>query len=213
MASRRGRGKLLDIGCGMGFFLRQAQLKHDAYGCELSAFAAGRAEGLAAGRVIVSNVGEGLAFSSGSFDIVTAFDVAEHLAEPRRLFSEAERLLRPGGFFVFSTPNPNSVGRSLKGRQWSGSRDETHVSVKTPREWLALCGPGFRIWKVHYDGLWDAPYIRPSWAERHKLLGLMANVPQTIMFTLPSVLLSYLGWGTPERLGENIYVYCQKKRE
>lgn len=49
--------------------------------------------------------GEGLPFAESSFDVVTANMVVEHLADPVRVFSEVRRVLRPGGRFVFHTPN------------------------------------------------------------------------------------------------------------
>jgi len=46
-----------------------------------------------------------LPFASGSFDVVTANMVLEHLEQPRRVFEEIARVLAPGGRFIFVTPN------------------------------------------------------------------------------------------------------------
>jgi SAM-dependent methyltransferase len=46
-----------------------------------------------------------LPFSDSKFDLVTANMVLEHVKEPRRVFEEIFRVLRPGGHFVFVTPN------------------------------------------------------------------------------------------------------------
>jgi ubiquinone/menaquinone biosynthesis C-methylase UbiE len=48
---------------------------------------------------------EQLPFESGSFHVVTANMVAEHLSAPDAVLSEIHRVLRPGGVFVFHTPN------------------------------------------------------------------------------------------------------------
>lgn len=48
-----------------------------------------------------------LPFADGSFDLVTANMVVEHLADPTAVFREVERVLAPGGRFVFVTPNVN----------------------------------------------------------------------------------------------------------
>jgi SAM-dependent methyltransferase len=53
----------------------------------------------------VSADAETLPFAAGSFDIVTANMVLEHLEHPRRVFQEIARVLAPGGRFVFVTPN------------------------------------------------------------------------------------------------------------
>jgi SAM-dependent methyltransferase len=49
-----------------------------------------------------------LPFAAGSFDLVSANMVVEHLAEPARLLEEVRRVLKPGGRFLFHTPNRDS---------------------------------------------------------------------------------------------------------
>lgn len=49
-----------------------------------------------------------LPFSNGSFDLVTANMVLEHLEKPESVFVEIARVLAPGGHFVFVTPNLHS---------------------------------------------------------------------------------------------------------
>ena len=102
----------LDIGAGArlhGGWLRPRQEELGARagflcGCDLVA------EHLAAhphldGRVVAH--GTGLPFPDNCFDVVTANMVLEHLAEPGRVLAEVARVLRPGGRFVFVTPNRN----------------------------------------------------------------------------------------------------------
>ncbi len=55
---------------------------------------------------IVSDVGA-IPYPDGSFDIVFADNVMEHLARPDEVFSEIRRVLRPGGRLLFKTPNRN----------------------------------------------------------------------------------------------------------
>jgi ubiquinone/menaquinone biosynthesis C-methylase UbiE len=52
---------------------------------------------------------EHLPFQSDSFDIATANMVVEHLANPEAVLREIHRVLRPGGLFIFHTPNVRSV--------------------------------------------------------------------------------------------------------
>jgi SAM-dependent methyltransferase len=53
----------------------------------------------------VKALGGTLPFRDGSFDLVTANMVAEHLPDPRSVLRDVRRVLRPGGHFVFHTPN------------------------------------------------------------------------------------------------------------
>lgn len=49
-----------------------------------------------------------LPFADGTFDLVTANMVVEHLSDPEGQFAEVARVLRPGGVFLFHTPNDES---------------------------------------------------------------------------------------------------------
>jgi 2-polyprenyl-3-methyl-5-hydroxy-6-metoxy-1,4-benzoquinol methylase len=53
---------------------------------------------------VVGGDAENLAFASKSFDLVLASEVVEHLWSPQNFFSEAFRVLKPGGFLILSTP-------------------------------------------------------------------------------------------------------------
>lgn len=56
-------------------------------------------------RVMMGDANRPLPLSDTSVDVVTAMDVLEHLVEPQMLVSEVYRVLRPGGYAVFATPN------------------------------------------------------------------------------------------------------------
>ncbi|HTO08857.1 MAG TPA: class I SAM-dependent methyltransferase [Myxococcota bacterium] len=56
-------------------------------------------------RLRVKALGGTLPFRAGSFDVVTANMVAEHLPDPRAVLEDVRRVLAPGGRFTFQTPN------------------------------------------------------------------------------------------------------------
>jgi SAM-dependent methyltransferase len=99
----------LDIGTGEGAFLDLARERgHYTAGIELSpsAAAAATAKGHAVycGSVLDSRLGE-----TGTYDIVTLWDVLEHIPEPRRALAAAFRFLTPGGTLALVTPMMGSV--------------------------------------------------------------------------------------------------------
>lgn len=56
---------------------------------------------------------DALPFQAGSFDVVTANMVVEHLENPAASFTEVARVLRQGGLFIFHTPNAKSLPTTL----------------------------------------------------------------------------------------------------
>lgn len=97
------RGRLLDIGCGFGFFLSQMRsLGFEAHGIDIAE------QALLYARtqmdLVVSN--RSLSdFPDQSFDILTAFYVIEHVPDPKGMLSECYRLLKPGGLLLLRWPN------------------------------------------------------------------------------------------------------------
>lgn len=99
-------GRVLDVGCGTGDFLELAKRAGwDAFGVELSDRAAhfARSRGL---NVICGTL-DTAGYAPGFFDVVTMWDVLEHLPDPRRAVEESHRLLTAGGFLVVRVPNTN----------------------------------------------------------------------------------------------------------
>ncbi|MCU0726292.1 MAG: class I SAM-dependent methyltransferase [Planctomycetes bacterium] len=127
----RRTGRLLDVGCGSGFFVAEARAAgFEAEGTEVSAaaveFAWGR--GLPVHLGTLSRAG----LPAGTFDVITLFEVVEHLPDPGGLVAEAAALLRPGGLLYLTTPNYGGLTRRLLGPAWSVIAPE-HVSLFTPR--------------------------------------------------------------------------------
>jgi 2-polyprenyl-3-methyl-5-hydroxy-6-metoxy-1,4-benzoquinol methylase len=103
---------LLDVGCGMGTFLQQAQ--HDGWkvaGLELSPAIAAYARQKRGLAVDSCSIESTTSFPSDSFDVVTMFGVIEHLASPPRAADECARILRPLGILVLQTPAEDGLMR------------------------------------------------------------------------------------------------------
>lgn len=99
------QGRLIDIGCSTGLFVDQArQAGFDVMGAEFSAASAQFARRHFGIEVADGDIHAVDALPQ-SFDVLTMFDVIEHVRDPARDIAAAHRLLRPGGLFIASTPN------------------------------------------------------------------------------------------------------------
>ncbi|BDA80041.1 SAM-dependent methyltransferase [Leptospira kobayashii] len=101
------KGKLLDVGCGLGFFVKAVQesTSWEAHGYEIST----RAVDFAKKENKLTTVHAGLVQDSGlqanSFDVITLWDVIEHIPKPHFLLTYLFTLLKPGGVLFLQTPN------------------------------------------------------------------------------------------------------------
>lgn len=124
--------RLLDFGCGDGWFLSICKGKL----AELSGFEpdTGHASTLSAALDIriESDLGELHRSMACGFDIVTMHQVLEHLTDPDAAFASAATLLKPGGRLFIVIPDLGSREARWFGRKWHGLDPPRHISFPTP---------------------------------------------------------------------------------
>jgi SAM-dependent methyltransferase len=155
------KNRVLEYGCGLGWVLQHLDRDYETYGTDISQFAIDVARKTAPRsnlRVGAENVLH--EFPDAFFSGIVSKHVFEHIAKPADLIKECARILAPGGVLIYGTPNAESPLKHLKGAQWIGVKDPTHISVLPPAEWLRLTrAAGFEIVAAFSDGLWDVPYL------------------------------------------------------
>lgn len=109
-------GKILDAGCGPGFFLAEIDSHWEKYGVEISDvnldYIKENFEDIICKRSELENI----PFENSFFDFIYCFQVLEHVADPKRIVHEFSRVLKPGGEIIISTPNIDSfVSKRFKG--------------------------------------------------------------------------------------------------
>lgn len=152
-ASCFARGKtLLDIGCNNAYGTEiLGGSCRTAIGVDVSKQAIRVARKRCGSDQLAFSVADGanLPFKDGTFDVVTAFQVIEHLANPDRLIQEVKRVLSPDGLAILTTPN-SRVRLQPGMKPWN----EFHVREFDAKELRELLAAYFRV--VTVRGLFAA---------------------------------------------------------
>lgn len=115
----RKNNTLLDVGCFRGDLLFGAKQKGwDVFGTEISEKAARYGESNYDLNIHIGSLVDA-GYVDNYFDVVSLFDVIEHLPDPKRYLKEVNRILRPGGLLYLDTPNFNSINRFLFRENWT----------------------------------------------------------------------------------------------
>lgn len=194
--------RLLEVGCGLGHLVGQLDGDFFSMGLDVNRWALLQAKNVAVRTFLQEGFAEDLPYANASFGSVIIKHVIEHLPRPERCIAELGRILAPGGLLVLSTPNLNSLLKPMKGDQWIGYRDPTHISLKPPHEWLGLLkNAGFAIDRLFADGFWDAPYIP-----------ILPRTLQKLVFGSLGGIQALSGWiCLPYRWGESIIIIARHK--
>jgi ubiquinone/menaquinone biosynthesis C-methylase UbiE len=143
-------GKLLDVGSATGNFLREMQNSSgwDLFGVEINEHAAKTAQQQFSLNVFHGEINQAN-YPNNFFDIVTLWDVIEHLSDPQSVLLEVHRILKNDGVLIFRIPNGSSWDAKLFGKYWFGLDAPRHYYVfnqQTITKLLDLAG--FRITNV-----------------------------------------------------------------
>ncbi|HHV49588.1 MAG TPA: class I SAM-dependent methyltransferase [Rhodocyclaceae bacterium] len=157
-------GRMLDIGCGLGFLLSGVKAGWERHGVEISAFAARHAQDH--GQIFQGRL-EDAAYPNEHFDLVVLYHVIEHVHDPLALLKEIRRILKPSGWLILGTPDFDSGAARRFGANYRLLHDITHVSLFSNESMHRfLRDHGFCIERVEY------PYFETRYFNENSLLAL-----------------------------------------
>ncbi|MFO7462079.1 MAG: class I SAM-dependent methyltransferase [Desulfatiglandales bacterium] len=181
--SRPGETCILDVGCNVGTFLHEAKARgFTATGVEPDR------------RAVEIGVGSGLDIRCGylhevgiaesSYDIITLFEVIEHLWEPIPLMQECRRILKPSGLVLLTTGNTQSWTVKFLGERWDYfDLALGHVSFFCPSSIVRLAEKaGFEVEKIETKSVSVRNGSSGSrlWGFARKMIGEALNVPARV---------------------------------
>lgn len=149
----RQNNRFLDVGCGAGSLLKAAIGENwKAEGVEVSGSSVEYLQKqnikVFYGDLAAAN------FAENSFDVVTAVEILEHIAEPDVVLKDIFRVLRPGGLMWATTPHGSGASRRLLGTDWTCVAPPEHLhlfSVGGIKKLLSEAG--FRNVSVSTEGV------------------------------------------------------------
>lgn len=144
----QAKGKLLDVGCGTGDFLRYVKSvsnSYNIYGIEPN-YILRRAASKNTGKKIKNGRLNHIPYKNNYFDLITCYDVLEHDQELKNNILELRRVLKTGGTLLIQAPNYQSLMAQVTGDKWDWWCIPDHILHFSP-SFLAnyLSSNGFLI--------------------------------------------------------------------
>lgn len=143
---------LLDVGCGMGFFVKVASergIKTTGIDISKKAVEYGKMNGLdlRQGDLLYLND-----FADESFDVISFWASIEHLYKPKETLQKAHRLLKPSGLVVLETGNFNSYLAKITKSKWRLIQPDHNFYYSSATLDEVLHRTGFQTFKTDNDG-------------------------------------------------------------
>ncbi len=130
--------KLLDVGCAEGTFIKAMEdLGFDVYGCDIAEEPIKFAKQFYHLKNVLASTPEELPKEWRDFEIITCFEVLEHVENPLCFLQSIFNLLKPGGFLFLSVPHYEllTLKRRRGGAEWD--RPPEHLT-RWPKETLRI---------------------------------------------------------------------------
>lgn len=192
----RRTNNILDLGCGDGHFLAVAKDNGwNVFGTEYTDKAleicTQKGIHMKRGPLKVSD------FESSFFDVITSFEVIEHINNPREEALSISKILRSGGLLYVTTPNFNSISRFLLGPRWNIIEYPEHLSYYTKATLVRLFrNLGFEVQSVKSTGIsFDRIRKRSSAANWMILRGtdedLRQKTEKNVLFRMAKTLVNF----------------------
>ena len=141
-------GKVLDVGSASGAFLKvMADAGWTAFGVEPSTSQVERARRILGNDAMLQQCDLEAAVLPSDFDVITLWDVLEHVPDPVGFLSYCSSLLRPGGYILLNTPQIDSAIAKTLGSRWPLLLAE-HLNYFTV-ESLRICGEKSSLSLLH----------------------------------------------------------------
>lgn len=209
------KGKYLDVGCSYGIYLKAArEAGYAVSGVEIAPHAAKYAKKELKLDVFNGTLDQAK-FKKNTFDIVTLYDVLEHVPNIHKFLKEIYRVMKPGGILVIQSPNSQSFAFRILGTKWNWLLVPNHLwHFSYPVLNKILLANGF---VSEYHTTWDDVYdfstnLRTAFTDPFSKTKIIQKVLRRISYPIlyASILLGTTIWSRYDK-GGSLRVYAIKK--
>ena len=190
--------KMLDIGCSSGARMAAAaDLGFIVSGVEPAPEAAQTAKN--AGYDVYQGYLNEANYPSETFDVITLFEIVEHIDTPIDMLNECHRILRPGGIIIINTPNSASWTARFMKAKWDGfslTKMGGHISFFSPKSMSHLAHKtGFKVERFETRNVrfYEKDQCNPILYRAAKIIGELLAYPARLAMT-----------------GQNLLVYLRR---
>ncbi len=202
--------RLLDVGCAAGKFLMMAQeAGFRAEGLELNAE---YVEFIRVHRRVAvrQELLADAVYPEDSFDVVTLWDVLEHVPDPRTLTAEIARILKPGGIVALTTINHDCFNERILGKRWRYWMPPDHVCSFSPAVLRrVLEESGFHSIMIEHHAMWEVlADVCVPWIARPAASSVLRRAQKLASFVLAWMYQTFLN---VLHSGDLLTVYARKR--
>ena len=187
---------ILDIGCGPGFFISEAEkVGYHASGADIASTSVNFAKNIADISQIqtIETLDPQTLFPNTKFNVITAFDFIEHTPNPQHFFETVSAKLKNGGILALTLPIIDSPGAKMFGKNWHALLP-SHLTYFSQESFKQIAK------KNNFNVLYSRYYLR--------YLPFSYIIKRIFKRTIP--ILSSLSFNIPICLFDEIEIYCIK---
>lgn len=183
-------GKILDVGTAGGSFLHVAKKRGwEVYGIEPNKWLCNWGKNNYGIDIKPGTIFD-YKYPDGFFDVITLWDVLEHVPDPKKVLVECNRILKKGGLLIVNYPDIDSLAARMMGKKWVFLLT-VHLFYFTPKTIRKILGvTNFRVVRIkkHFQTLsfgYLVMRMEPYSKFLHKIASMFVNLTRTGNIQIP----------------------------
>ncbi len=134
---KKKSGKILDVGCGLGYLLSEIPNSWEKHGYELSNYCKEFIKKNYSEIILESEI-EPSIHNKNYYDVIICYHVIEHVDKPNIFFKKINSLLKKNGILIIGTPNMSSIAARIFRGNFRLLQDDGHITMFNEKNLIGL---------------------------------------------------------------------------